>query len=120
IGHTGQVSQAIFSPDGQYVLTGSADQTARLWNTQTGELVRNLVGHLSPVLYVGFADNGRTVITGDTQNVYRWRTTLEDTIAFTCSQLTRDLSRDERTLYRITDNTDTCAKFAVRTKTPGN
>ena len=69
------------------MLTGSADQTARLWNPQTGELLRNFVGDLSPVLYIGFADNGKTVVTGDDQNVYRWQSSLDDVIAFTCGQL---------------------------------
>ena len=32
-GHTGWVNSAIFSPDGQRILTGSADETAQLWMT---------------------------------------------------------------------------------------
>lgn len=110
IGHTGQVSQVAFSPDGQFVLTGSADQTARLWIAASGQLVRNFVGHVSPVLYIGFTDNGRTIITGDTQNAYRRRASLDDVIAFTCEQLTRDLTEDERALYGITEKAATCAK----------
>lgn len=120
IGHTGQVSQVTFSPDGQSVLTGSADQTARLWNAQIGRIVRQFAGHVSPVLYLGFADNGRTVISGDTQNTYRWRASLDDILTFTCAQLTRDLTTDERALYGITDNSPTCAKFAAPAKTQGN
>ncbi len=112
IGHTGQVSQVAFSPDGQFVLTGSADQSARLWNVSTGELARNFVGHTSPVLYSAFTDNGRTIITGDSQNAYRWRASLDDVIAFACSQLTRDLTDDERALYRISDTAPICAKFS--------
>jgi WD40 repeat protein len=29
-----------FPPDGKYVLTGSADRTARLWEATTGQEVR--------------------------------------------------------------------------------
>lgn len=114
IGHTAQVSQVAFSPDGQSVLTGSVDQTARLWNMQTGEIVRELVGHVSAVLYSQFSEDGRTILTGDSQNAYRWRSALDDVITFTCSQLTRDLTADERSLYRIADNAPTCAAFTPR------
>lgn len=113
VGHTAPVSQVAFSPDGHYILTGSADQTARLWNVDTGMLLRNFVGHISPVLYIGFADNGSTVITGDTMNVYRWRATLAEVTAFACEHLTRDLTADERALYRISDNDPTCAHFTI-------
>jgi len=32
----GGVRAAVFSPDGQFVLTGSADTTARLWDVHSG------------------------------------------------------------------------------------
>jgi len=32
-GHTDEVRTAVFSPDGQYILTASLDGTARLWLT---------------------------------------------------------------------------------------
>ena len=37
--HTGAVTSVAFSPDGRYVLTGSADHTARLWESQSGKLL---------------------------------------------------------------------------------
>jgi WD40 repeat protein len=40
IPHTGAVSQAAFSPDGRWVVTGSYDQTARVWEAATGKAVR--------------------------------------------------------------------------------
>lgn len=120
IGHTDAVSTVMFSPDGQFVLTASADQTARLWDAQTGQIVRVFPGHASQLLFAGFADDGRSVITGDIQAIYHWRTSLEQVIAFTCVQLTRDLTTDEHALYGITDNSPTCAKFAAPAKTPGN
>ena len=39
IGHEGDVSALAYSPDGRILLSGSADQTLRLWNLKTRELL---------------------------------------------------------------------------------
>jgi hypothetical protein len=39
IGHFGQVRDLAPSPDGRFLVSGAADQTVRLWNLQTRELV---------------------------------------------------------------------------------
>ena len=41
----GCVSAVAFSPDGTRVLTGSGDNTARLWDAATGKAVATLAGH---------------------------------------------------------------------------
>ncbi len=37
-GHTGPLVDVSFSPNGQFVVTGSADRTARIWDVQTSRL----------------------------------------------------------------------------------
>jgi WD40 repeat protein len=39
-GHTGIVNDVRFSPDGQYVITASADGTARTWLVGAADLVK--------------------------------------------------------------------------------
>ena len=39
-GHIGSIAGVAFSPDGRYVLTGSYDGTAALWNIATGVVTR--------------------------------------------------------------------------------
>jgi WD40 repeat protein len=63
IGHTGIVNSVAFSPDGKYVLTGSDDQTAKLWD-RYGHQIVSFSGHISNVSSVAFSPNGQYVLTG--------------------------------------------------------
>jgi WD40 repeat protein len=39
-----------FSPDGRRLLSGSVDQTLRLWDAESGQEIRSFAGHHGPVL----------------------------------------------------------------------
>ena len=58
------VTSVCFSPDGRYVLTGSRDDTARLWVAESGQEVRRFEGHMHKVNSVCFSPDGRYVLTG--------------------------------------------------------
>ena len=46
VGHTNQVPRAAFSPDGKLIATGSCeDETAKIWDRATGQLLQTLTGH---------------------------------------------------------------------------
>ncbi len=62
-GHTEAVFSVAYSPSGRYILTGSVDKTARLWDAVTGEEVRQFVGHTGSIWTVAYSPNGRTIIT---------------------------------------------------------
>ena len=64
VGHSAPVRAAVFSPDGKYMLTGSWDNTARLWDVQTGKEVRQFIGHTANIWTVEFSPDGRYVLTG--------------------------------------------------------
>lgn len=53
-----------YSPDGQYVVTSSGDQTARIWDGQSGQLLGTLVGHSSGVNSARYSPDGRYIVTG--------------------------------------------------------
>jgi WD40 repeat protein len=60
--HQGAVTAAVFSPDGQVVLTGCDDGTARFWDTATGRPLTAPLRH-GPIKRVAYAPDGRTAMT---------------------------------------------------------
>jgi WD40 repeat protein len=62
--HSYGVSSVRFSGDGRYVLTGSGDATARLWDLSTGKTVRTFRGHSDRVSAVDFSPDNRFIVTG--------------------------------------------------------
>ena len=53
-----------FSPGGSRIVTGSEDQTAKMWDTSTGTLRLNLKGHTERVLSVSFSPDETRIVTG--------------------------------------------------------
>src|ERR1043165_4195198 len=65
-GHEREINYASFSPDGSYVVTASADGTARVWNWRDEQSSRDPVilrGHDGPVLTAEFSPDGKYVVT---------------------------------------------------------
>lgn len=63
-GHEGTVYSAAFTKDQQRVVSGGADQTARIWNIADGRELAKYVGHQGPVLSVSVSPSGRLLATG--------------------------------------------------------
>lgn len=73
-GHAERVWAVAFSPDGQTLASGSADETVILWDVESGQQVRALEGHTGRVLDVAFSPDGQTLASGSTDNTVRlWR-----------------------------------------------
>jgi TIR domain-containing protein/WD40 domain-containing protein len=70
-GHTNSVTAVVFSPDAKLVLTGSEDNTARLWQAADGTPVATLSGHTNSVTAVAFSPDGKLVLTGSGDNTAR-------------------------------------------------
>ena len=74
-GHAGPVTSVAFSPDAQFVLTGSEDFTARIWNATTGEVIHQLNSHTDIVTSVAYSHNGEYAVTGCADHIARlWAT----------------------------------------------
>jgi len=69
--HNGSVSTVDFSPDGKYVVSGSDDGTARVWEAASGvEGAR--VNHADGVWPVAFSPDGIYVISGCDETARVW------------------------------------------------
>jgi len=75
-GHTGAVRGVAFRPYGEHLqllATCSSDGTARLWNSDTGELLETLTGHMDDgVEDLAFRDDGLLLATAIGRAVQVW------------------------------------------------
>jgi WD40 repeat protein len=54
-----------FSPDGQRIVTGSGDRTAKVWEAASGRELLTLKGHTSWIRSVAFSPDGQRIVTRD-------------------------------------------------------
>jgi len=67
LGHSAEVRAVAFSHDGNFVLTGSEDRTAILWEVASGKEIRRFVGHKAGINAVAFSPDNRFILTGSGQ-----------------------------------------------------
>ena len=63
-GHLETVNSVAFSPDGTKIISGSADNTVKIWNANTGECIKTLEGHSEYVEPVAYSPDGTKIIGG--------------------------------------------------------
>ena len=81
VGHEGPVHAIAISGDGRWLVTGSEDKTARLWNLTAKEpekTARVLNGHDGPVVAVAFSGDGRWLVTGSWDKTARLDLTAKE------------------------------------------
>ena len=73
------VNSVAFSQDGNRVVSGSNDNTIRIWNVTTGEVEAELKGHTGCVISVVFARNGSRVVSRSCdRTVQIWDTMVDE------------------------------------------
>ena len=75
-GHNGPIFSASFSSDGEYLLTGSFDNTAKLWSLD-GTCLQTFSGHSMPVGSVAFSKDQQLFLTGTNKMAKLWRRGVE-------------------------------------------
>jgi WD40 repeat protein len=98
-GHQAAAITAVFGPEGQRLLTGSADRTAVLWDVATSKVLALYKGHSGAVGLVAFSPSGRQIATGSTDGSVRlWPT---DLLSAVLPRRPRELTEAEHERYEI-------------------
>jgi len=63
-GHLAVVQSVAFSPDGQRIVTGSDDRTAKVWEVANGRELLTLKGHSAPIESVAVSPDSQRIATG--------------------------------------------------------
>jgi len=67
-GHTEWVTSLAFSPDGASLVSGSFDYTVKLWDMQTGGVVKTFQGHTQSVYSVSISADYTIIASGSMDN----------------------------------------------------
>lgn len=70
-GHSHGVWDVAFSPDGLTLATGGADRYLRIWEIETGRLLKSLRGHTHDIRQVAFSPDGHVLATGSEDRTIR-------------------------------------------------
>jgi WD40 repeat protein len=62
--HTSYIYSVAVTPDGQFVISGSDDNTVKVWSIATGECITTLSHHTNWVLKVAVSPDGRFIASG--------------------------------------------------------
>jgi WD40 repeat protein len=61
-GHEMGVNSAIYTMDGEKIISASSDKTIKIWNVRTGDCIKTLTGHIGSVNSVELAPNSQHII----------------------------------------------------------
>jgi WD40 repeat protein len=99
------VNSIAFSPDGKFIVSGSADNTVRIWNVATGKEIARMLPdyfaltqngttyYMSGVYHVAFSPDGKYIASSGTDgNVYIWEVSSGREIARLSPLLKHDIS----------------------------
>lgn len=88
VGNTDYVESVVFSPDGKLAATACKDDSVRIFDTQTRELIHELHGHQQDVAAVAFSPDGKLLASGegginDNRNgkIFLWDLATQEKIA---------------------------------------
>ena len=77
----GELTITAVSPDGTKMLTGSSDGKTRLWDMETGKVIRTFSGHSAYVTSVAFSPDGSKILTGSYDKTARlWDVATGDSL----------------------------------------
>ena len=70
-GHDGRLASAVYSPDGNRIVTASEDKTARIWDGRTGTQLAVLSGHGGRLTSAVYSPDGTRILTASEDKTAR-------------------------------------------------
>ena len=70
-GHTSGVHSVSFSPDGKYIASGSQDNTVKVWDVDSGKVIREFT-HYYGIFTVSFSPCGKYIVGGSIDAIILW------------------------------------------------
>ncbi|MBW4572740.1 MAG: WD40 repeat domain-containing protein [Tolypothrix carrinoi HA7290-LM1] len=67
-GHSEKVTSVVISPDSETLVSGCADKTIKVWNLNTGKLIRTLTEDLGEISSVAVSSDGHFLAVGSCQH----------------------------------------------------
>lgn len=82
IGHNWPVLSVSISSDNQFLVSGSADCTVKIWELKTGLLIATLSDHSEPVYSVAITPDNQKVVSGSSDNTIKiWQLNTGELLA---------------------------------------
>jgi WD40 repeat protein len=107
-GHSTWINDVEFSPDGNWIVTASADSTARLWDAHTGASVAVFKGHDAAVNSAAFSSDSQTIVTASPDGTAQLWTVLplssSELADYSSIRAVRDFTKAERAQYSVPDD----------------
>ena len=64
LGHTAEIADITYSPDGKYFISGSFNGIIKLWDANSDKEIRTFYGHTKPIQSLSFSLDGKHIISG--------------------------------------------------------
>jgi WD40 repeat protein len=109
LGHDSGVRSVSISNDSKTIVSGSEDNTIKVWNRETGELIRTLTGHNNYVNSVSISNDSKTIVSGSGDNtikVWDLETPEAEPLSLTHGSpvLSVSISNDSKTIVSGSDD----------------
>jgi WD40 repeat protein len=120
LGHVDRITTLTFSADDHFLITGSDDGTARIWNmdtilNDTPSIPIHLQDLNGGLTAFALSPDGKTLATADTDAALQvWNMNLDELITAACQTVGRNLTRDEWLQFGFTETyRATCPNWQI-------